>query len=76
MSERVRATCAAGVKHDMSIFEFVEMLQLCGIVPHHVHENDVRFCDRVKGTYGLLMSVSSGRGVGIRQVDCVVGDGA
>ena len=25
----------------MSIFEFVEMLQLCGIVPQYVHENDV-----------------------------------
>ncbi len=36
---------AAGQRRDMSIFEFVEMLQLCGIVPHHVHENDVRFAD-------------------------------
>jgi hypothetical protein len=33
-----------GQRREMSIFEFVELLQLCGIVPHHVHENDVRCC--------------------------------
>ena len=32
----------AGEVRNMSVFEFVEVLQLAGVAPHHVHENDVR----------------------------------
>ena len=31
----------AGMVRDMSVFEFVEVMQLAAITPHHVHEKDV-----------------------------------